>query len=933
MLFYILILLLIPVFILASFIITLMNKGEIETLKNHIGRLENRIARFEEQAMGKSIFSVPEQRLNQDYVTNPENRTSLDIHQRKTPETDTKELTPENPLNTHKKTVVSHFPPPLPTHHTHSTRTHPQHEKPNTPSPQTPFDVLINKATNWVMANWLFLCAGLLLSMSGIFLIIYGVESGVVTPAVRIIGALLLGSGLIYAGERLRLAYGRKADLVPAVLSSAGLIVLYGSMVAAQALYNLIGAQTSFIGLVCISIGALALGGRNRTHLSIFGLIGACIAPFFVIGGNPEPFTLASHYTLILITSLTLSWYLKKPLLGAIGIGMVTLVSPFLIFTAAKQEHLIQISFIFQTFLSFAALYFVLYHPKCPASLFESLFKNTAQKYVQKGKKHAPSSIWLLKSASLLVGLCLILITQAQSYAIFYIQDEIDIFLFIFLAPVAAITLSTTLFKKPDDIVYLISIIPLVALFNNMFLNTNDIKIGLSILFALTALYVHKAHKNIATQYSTPFSYIAALFPVASLLYIQNEIGHTYLVTITSWPYIIMAFAALMVAASAMARTVKTTFIPVGFYAISALALIAHSLTSILNDAPLTIALTALLICAAYIDGKLKLPYIPVALSLGIGGLMSRLILVPGLNWAYDASYFQILITYGNAILALGYIGFSPVPRTRDSVRTTALCALAILIPTTFTLLLQRMVNEASLSYGTQHWELVIITLSIGLSGYSLYPTSTQVGIFNDLRKYTASMLLIIGMISPFLLALAFSPMLNPEEIVLGIPLFNTLLLAYVLPATFILTALFKSQKLKTTLPQDAKTPLIIACVSLIVFWMYSNVRYFWQGPEMHTGIISQGENISYTLLTLAIGISVTFGSMITPNNRQKIYRRVGLAIIGLTVTRALFVDAYSLDGLARVLSFLALGLVLAGMAWVDKTLGKKNHQKQNHIY
>jgi uncharacterized membrane protein len=47
--------------------------------------------------------------------------------------------------------------------------------------------------------------------------------------------------------------------------------------------------------------------------------------------------------------------------------------------------------------------------------------------------------------------------------------------------------------------------------------------------------------------------------------------------------------------------------------------------------------------------------------------------------------------------------------------------------------------------------------------------------------------------------------------------------------------------------------------------------------------------------------------------------RRLALAVLGATAAKVFLWDAAGLVGLARVSSFLLLGLALAGLAWLDR--------------
>jgi uncharacterized membrane protein len=46
--------------------------------------------------------------------------------------------------------------------------------------------------------------------------------------------------------------------------------------------------------------------------------------------------------------------------------------------------------------------------------------------------------------------------------------------------------------------------------------------------------------------------------------------------------------------------------------------------------------------------------------------------------------------------------------------------------------------------------------------------------------------------------------------------------------------------------------------------------------------------------------------------------------VIGLAIAKVFLVDAGELSGLLRVFSFLALGLALAGLAWLNRWAGAR---------
>lgn len=85
--------------------------------------------------------------------------------------------------------------------------------------------------------------------------------------------------------------------------------------------------------------------------------------------------------------------------------------------------------------------------------------------------------------------------------------------------------------------------------------------------------------------------------------------------------------------------------------------------------------------------------------------------------------------------------------------------------------------------------------------------------------------------------------------------------------------------------------------------------------------------NTSPILFCCARGTTTTFGSLKLNKDVRDITRRIGLAIVGHAILKAFFVDAGDFDGLARVLSFLVMGLVLSGTAWLDKQMSREKSE------
>ena len=160
-----------------------------------------------------------------------------------------------------------------------------------------------------------------------------------------------------------------------------------------------------------------------------------------------------------------------------------------------------------------------------------------------------------------------------------------------------------------------------------------------------------------------------------------------------------------------------------------------------------------------------------------------------------------------------------------------------------------------------------------------------------------------------------YSPLFMDQPMkVAGPPLFNTLAVAYLLPA-LVLTAGWLRIKL---MPAEVRIAMQGLSGVLVALWAFAAVRHFWQGPQgmpLSNGM-AQPELYSYTIALLLIGGGLFYQSLA---KRSAMMRKVGLFVIGAAVAKVFFVDISGLEGLSRVFSLLVLGLSLAGLAWLNR--------------
>jgi len=175
---------------------------------------------------------------------------------------------------------------------------------------------------------------GAALAVAGVFLVMYSIEAGLLTPAVR--AALSFGFGifLLGAAEAAARFDHRIADKrVKQALAGAGIATLYAAFYLAGAQYELIGPAIAFAGLAATTALALALSMRFGLPTAILGLVGGFVTPLLV-SSQETNIPLLAFYLALLTAGLTLTgrrlgivWLGAGALVGGFGWGILMLLT------------------------------------------------------------------------------------------------------------------------------------------------------------------------------------------------------------------------------------------------------------------------------------------------------------------------------------------------------------------------------------------------------------------------------------------------------------------------------------------------------------------------------------------------------------------------------------------------------------------------------
>ncbi len=149
--------------------------------------------------------------------------------------------------------------------------------QPTAPEPRAEPRISLESLIGGRLPIWI---GGAALVLAGFFLVRYSIESGLLGPATRTILAALFGVALIATSEVARRLPATADDpRVAQALAGAGVASLYGTLYMAAALYHLIPPLPAFFAVVLVTAVAMALSLRHGPPTAAMALIGGFAAP------------------------------------------------------------------------------------------------------------------------------------------------------------------------------------------------------------------------------------------------------------------------------------------------------------------------------------------------------------------------------------------------------------------------------------------------------------------------------------------------------------------------------------------------------------------------------------------------------------------------------------------------------------------------------
>jgi uncharacterized membrane protein len=785
------------------------------------------------------------------------------------------------------------------------------------PVPRAPD--LMERFGAWLRENWVYAVSGVSLALAGVFLVQYGAERGLLPPGLRVLAALVFGAVLVAAGEWVRRRSGDGEAVatayLPSLLSGAGIVSGFAAIVAARQMYGLIGAEVTFIGLCAVAGAAVVLGWLHGPLLVALGLVGAVGAPFLVGGSSDSVDWLYGYFTLVAAAGLAVDAFRRWAWVSVLAVVLPMLAGIVLNFGGGSEAGLMLMAFV-MVGLAVAVPARALFPDHAGPSVLEAVA-------VVKGGAR-PAFPVMLASGVVLAAVVLMVLASGH---------EMPLLPFVLLAGLAAgLALWTGRAPGLQDL----ALIPVAGFLLRIVLEARSFG-ALHEAFSVVPEPEQAAHRGVTWLVvlaagmsgalawrglrgaALPLVTSAGAALAAPLAVLALELTWPVAAVMGPYPWAlhVIVLAGLMVAfAMAFARADGGVLRRFAHFVLSALALIGLALFLVLSSAALSLALAVLVVVAAGLDRRLTLPEMGWAVQAGALVLGWRMAVDPGVIWGLDAGLLPVLLAYLGPAAGFAAVLWLLAGRARAGAVAFAESGLALALVLLADVLLVRWLSDGRYwELPEAHWTVVALALPwLAMALVQLW----RVGLGGPMARLRYGLAAVAGLIGIGGVLVAVGP-LNPlfGGDVRGPLLLDSLLLAYLVPGAMLGAAAWVMRHLPLRLRQGMGG----LGVALGALWLALEIRRFWRGADLSVSGTTQAELYSYTVALLVIGVALLWQSIA---RRSGVLRRIAMGVIGVTVAKVFLVDAAGLSGLMRVFSFLALGLSLAGLAWLNRWAGMR---------
>ncbi|MGB3539940.1 MAG: DUF2339 domain-containing protein [Mesorhizobium sp.] len=762
--------------------------------------------------------------------------------------------------------------------------------------------------------RWAVWVGGVALALGGLFLIRYTIESGIFGPGARLAMAGLFGLVLAGSGEFIRRTgykmpvQGASGAYIPAILTAAGAFILFGTVYAAHGIYGFIGPALAFTLMGVIGVATIAAALVHGQALAGVGLLGSLATPLLVASQAPNPWALFGYLAIVLAATAAIARIRDWKWLAAAAFAGTGLWTVLYMVTAADADIPVVLFIDAATLLVLALLWLrgdevgqgrVFDWPSVAPAVFVAysafvLFIHPT--YAQAG------GAW--PAALVLAALLVTALFRQRALPLLHAAGAVSVVVYLLAMPFASISFDFTEFQRGFEGIQAVTA------------NAPMGRIGtvLGMLFMAAGFWAARRFAAAAVVRSASWAAWAVIVPLVVLLSTWVDFGNLD----RDFFYAAIA-AALVVVFSAGGEWIARAEEPplagraavsfaLGGAGIAALVMLHMAFGSGLT----TVLAGAVAIVPALATRWRSYPvlgWLSVGVVIAVLGRVAFDPTIVGAEFLSTTPVFNWLLPgYGVPAIAFGFAAWQLARTTAGRPRLVMEAGAAIFALLTVAMLVRHAMHGGIIDEGaTTLAEQAIYTL-IAL-GFGAILIGIDMRSPSSVLRYGS---LAIGVVSVLFIVGQHFVALNPlftDESTGRIPVFNLLLLAYLLPAIAAgALALYARGKR----PKWYSQMLALVAALLVFAYATLSVRRLFKGE--YIGLwsgLGQWETYSYSALWLVMGVVLlTLGVW----QKSQALRIASAALISVAVLKVFVFDMSELEGVLRALSFIGLGAVLIGI-------------------
>ncbi len=789
------------------------------------------------------------------------------------------------------------------------------------PPPPPPTRIGLEERLGARLPVWL---GSIALAMAGVFLVRYSIDQGWITETLRVMLGVMLGIGMLGAGEWL----GTRAESIAAGVSAAGIAVLYAAFLAASELYHLVPSTVGFALTALVTATAVALSLRRGPIVAIIGLIGGLLTPQLLRGGTDAHPGLILAYLLVLQAGL-LAVSKQRDWWWLAAAGLLPALAWVLPWFDQASDPSLRLVIHGYLLMSLALYVAVLLRSQTSSLAADDRAADRSPDRALEQALSVPLPRLILWAALIST---VVLSSSMASVAEFTNLDWGELW----VIGAGSIVLGARL-EGSIGLPWLTALIigTSVAGWADAGSSASGPSIARTLWVTLSFGLLFGAGAYGAMQRTRPAWPWAALCSVSSVGFLLMGFFATQ-VRLPGGPlglpwggwFLLLGALLTLGAVPVAARwnreaqepgpdSVLGWNRPLAALAAGATACAALAVPIELALQWITVAWALEVAALAWLARRLRVP----ALRLLIWPLMVfvavRLLANPAILSAYPTGEMPILnwilYGYGAPIAAFAYAAYA-VRNDADEPLAQVLEVLAMLLGgVLITLQIMHWFGEGTLWHTTTWMEATLIPIAWTLYGLGLRYVERYV----SLRSLRLGGLLfaLAGLgVGVFLQLGPWNPIWSGHAVGDTI-VFNGLLLAYAVPA---LLALVLARDIARSPDMSDRKELLIGLGIIAVVmgfvWINWEVRHLFHGSQLSGPTSSSVEPIAYTVAWVLYGLVLLAIGLLRGSLTA---RRASLAMLMLAFAKAALYDTRQLDELARILSFLLLGVSLLFLAWI----------------